>query len=233
MVNPELPKNHQQEIQDILAKFPEPFKTSLGKLKNHKVKFHVDQSVKPVVQPPRPTPYHLKDRVSKVLDEIIHEDVFEEHPTDQPAPWISNAVIVPKSGGGLRVTLDAKNVNKAIQSTNLPIPRQEDICAKLSGSTVFSRMDFKFSFWQLELDEESRPLTVFSLNDKLYRYKRLTMGFKPSQGELNTALLPLFAHIPKAHLIHDDLIIATTDMKKHKETLQAVLESVTKSGLTL
>ena len=164
---------------------------------------------------------------------MIEDDVIEEHPTDQPAPWISNAVVVPKSGGGLRITLDAKNINKAIQSTNLPIPRQEDIRAQMSGSKVFSKLDFRWAFWQILLAICSRYLTVFSMNGKLYRYKRLTMGFKPAQGELNTALRPLFAHIPNAHLIHDDLIIATKDMKEHLETLKAVLEAVTNAGVTL
>ena len=59
------------------------------------------------------------------------------------------------------------------------------------------------------------------------------MGVKSAQGELNTALIPLFAHIPKAHLIHDDLIIAARNMKEHNETLHAVLEATSKAGLTL
>ena len=74
------------------------------------------------------------------------------------------------------MTLDAKNVNKAILSTNHPIPRQEDIKAKLSGARVFSKLDFKSAYWQLELHPESRFVTVFHANDKLYRYKRLIMG---------------------------------------------------------
>ena len=49
-------------------------------------------------------------------------------------------------------------------------------------------MDFKSEFWQIELDESSRYLTVFHTNDKFYRYKHLTMGIKPPQGELNVAL---------------------------------------------
>ena len=94
--------------------------------------------------------------------------------------------------------MDASNVNKAIQSSNLPIPHQEDIRAKLAGSMVFSKLDFKSAFWQLELHPDSRYLTVFRFNDKLLRYKRLTMGIKSAQGELNLALNPIFAHITKA-----------------------------------
>ena len=105
-------------------------------------------------------------------------------------------MIVPKADGAIRMTPDARNVNKFIQASNIPIPRQEAIKAKLSGAKVFSKMDFKSAFWQLELHPDSRCLTVFHANDKLYRYERLTMGVKPAQGELNMALQPLFANKP-------------------------------------
>lgn len=223
--------NKAQDIQDCLAGYPENF-TGIGKLKNYKVKLHVNKD-KPVHVPPRSMPYHLKDRANQLIMEMIDQDVIEEHPPNEPAPWVSNVVLAPKADGSLRITLDARNVNKSILSTNLPIPRHEDIKAKLSGSQIFSKLDFKSAFWQLELEEQSRYLTVFHANDKLYRYKRLTMGIKPAQGELNTALQPLFAHIKNAHLIHDDLVIATVTEEDHIETVQQVMEVVKEAGLTL
>ena len=87
---------------------------------------------------------------------MIQQDVIEEHPATEPAPWISNAVIAPKADGAIHMTLDARNFNKAIQASNLPIPQQEDIKAKLSGAKVISKMDFKSAFWQLELHPDSR-----------------------------------------------------------------------------
>ena len=48
------------------------------------------------------------------------------------------------------------------------------------------------------------------------------MGIKPAQGELNMALQPLFAHIPQAHLIHDDLIVATETGAEHYSAIDAV-----------
>jgi len=66
------------------------------------------------------------------------------------------------------VTLDAKNLNKALYSSNYPIPRQEDIKAKLSGKKVFSKLDLKSAFWQLEIAEDARNLTTFHSNGKLF-----------------------------------------------------------------
>ena len=58
-------------------------------------------------------------------------------------------MIAPKEDGSIRVTLDARNANKALISSNQPIPRQEDIKAKLAGAKVFSKMDLKSAFWKI------------------------------------------------------------------------------------
>ena len=95
---------------------------------------------------------------------MIKADVIEEHPINEPALWISNSVIAPKPNDEIRITLDARSVNKTIQS-NHPIPRPDDIKAQLAGSKIFSKLDFKSAFFQLELARESRYLTTFG---KLY-----------------------------------------------------------------
>ena len=125
-----------------MLEFPDNF-TGFKKLKGHQVKLHVDSSVKPKSTPERSTPYHLRDRVQECIDKMLADDIIEELPPDEAAPWISQATIVPKPNGDLRMTLDARNVNKALQSSNHPIPRQEDIRAKLSGAKVFTKLDFK------------------------------------------------------------------------------------------
>ena len=67
---------------------------------------------------------------------MIEQDVIEKHPCDQPAPWISNAVLAPKQDGSRRVTLDPRNVNKSLLSSNQPILKHEDIKA---GAKFFSK----------------------------------------------------------------------------------------------
>ena len=225
-------KSNKDNLQTILSEYPQNF-SGLGKLHNYKVTLHCDTDVKPVNVPAHSFPYHLQERAQKAIDDMIKQDVIEEHPLDQPAPWVSNSVLSPKEDGSVRVTMDARNVNKAIQSSNFPIPNHEDIKAKLSGAKIFSKMDLKSAFWQIELDEKSRYLTVFHANGRLYRYKRLTMGLSSSQGELNVALRPVFAHIENVHVIHDDLVVATVTNDEHEEAIRHVMEALSKAGLTL
>ena len=210
--------------------FPKVF-TGVGALKGYQVKFHVDKDVRPVAQPARQVPFHLRAKFDREIKNMEAEGIIEEH--EGPAPWISNVVLAPKDDGQVRVTLDMKRTNKAIKATNIPIPRIEDIKSTLAGSKSFSKLDFKTAYHQLELDEESRKLTVFHAGNRLMKYKRLTMGTKPAAGELTKALQPLFLDMKKVHLIHDDLIIATESDEQNEEILMEVLKRIKESGLTL
>ena len=95
-------------------------------------KRHVNAEFKPISIPQRSILYHLKEGVSKVIEDIIKQDIIEEQPINEPAPWVSNAVIASKLDGSIRMTLDARNVNKAILPTNHSVPLHEDIKAKLA-----------------------------------------------------------------------------------------------------
>ena len=213
-----------------MSKFPAVF-TGVGKMKGVKVKFHVDPSVPPKARPKKTVPYHLQARLDREIEKLEQSGVVEDH--DGPAPWISDLVLSPKDDGGVRVTADMREPNKAILDTGLPIPKAEDIRAELHGCKTFTKLDFRTAFHQLELEEESRYLTVFAHRGKLKRHTRLTMGAKPASGELNKALRPLFAHLPAVHIIHDDLVIATETEAEHEAMIIAVLEIIQDANLTV
>ena len=103
---------------------------------------------------------------------------MENH--EGPAPWISNLVCSPKPDGGLRVTCDMREPNKAILDTGLPIPKPEDIRREFVGCKIFSKRDFRTAFHQLELDDESRILTVFPHKGKLKAPHQAHNGCKTS-----------------------------------------------------
>ena len=218
-------------IQNVVAQYPDLF-TGTGLIKNYQVKLHVNPAITPKISPQRPTPYHLRDIINEKVEQLIKDDIFEVVPKNTRTPWISNMVIVPKPDGDYRITLDAKEVNKALLCSHLPIPHVDDIKAKLSGAVLFSTLDLKSAFWQLELEPESRNLTTFYHNDILLRYKRLSMGLTPAQGELNAAVIPIFAHIPRAHVIHDNLIIATMPSDSHSSVVDQVLSLAPQNGIT-
>ena len=220
----------QPSTASILSKYENVF-TGLGKLKAHPVHFHLKPNAKPIIQPPRQIPYHLQPAFEKIIHEMERDDVIEQH--HGPVTWLANPVLIPKPDGTIRITVDLRGLNQALEDPHLPIPRIEDIMPMFNGKTIFSKLDLKTAFHQLEIDAASRPLTVFRAGDRLMRYKRLTMGTLPASGELNQRLRPILSNIPNAAIIQDDIVIAATDITSHNITLECVLAALANAGLTI
>ena len=66
-----------------------------------------------------------------------------------------------------------RQANTAIIRERHPIPTVDEVLHDLNQSKLFSKLDIKWAFHQIELDEESRPITTFVTHKGLYRYKFL------------------------------------------------------------
>ena len=67
--------------------------------------------------------------------------------------WATPRVPVPKKDGGVRIRGDYKpTVITKIEIAYHPLPTVQLITSKSSGNTVFSKIDLKTAFQQLELD---------------------------------------------------------------------------------
>ena len=216
--------------EEVLSRYKRIF-SSVGTLTDYKVTFYIDKDVQPVAQPARAVPFHLRQKLEKEIERLEREGSIEEH--EGPAPWISNVVLAPMDDGGTRLTIDMREANRAIKSTNIPIPKVEDIKSRIAGCKIFSKIDFNSAFHQLKIDEQSRYITVFHAGDRLMRRRKLTTGTTTASGELTRALLPLFKHIPEMHVIHDDALIATSDKVQHDKVLNQVLSIIGNSGMPL
>ena len=153
---------------DIREKYREVF-TGVGKLKDFQLKLHIKDDVTPVAQPVRRLPFGLRAKVDEKLDELLAKDIIEEV-SDNPTEWVSPLVVVPKTDGDVRICVDMRRANSAIERERHPIPTIEEVLYDLTGSTVFSKLDLKWGFHQVELDERSRGITTFVTHRGLYRY---------------------------------------------------------------
>ena len=174
---------------------------------------------------------HSLSEGNRQLDELLKEDIIEEVPSG-PTEWVSPLVVVPKPDGDIRVCVDMRRAKEAIKRERHPIPTIE-VLHHLNGSTVFSKLDLKWGFHQVELETESRRITAFITHRGLFQYKRLMFG--------NTSAPEKYQKIVKDELIGckgvaniaDDLIIHGCGIKEHDENLLAVLRRLKERGLTL
>ncbi|PFX12278.1 Uncharacterized protein K02A2.6 [Stylophora pistillata] len=83
--------------------------------------------------------------------------------------------------GDIRICVDMRRANSAIERERYPIPTIEEILYDLNGSTVFSKLDIKWDFHQVELGERSREIPTFVTHLGLYRLNQCEP--KDSSGE--------------------------------------------------
>ena len=61
----------------------------------------------------------------------------------------------------LRICIDMRRANSAIARKKHPLPTIEDFLHRFSGCKIFSRLDIKQAFHQIEISENSRYITTF------------------------------------------------------------------------
>ena len=77
--------------------------------------------------------------------------------------WASAAVLVWKINGGLRFCINLRKLNNQTVKDTYLLPWIDETLDSLQGSKWFSSLDLKSGYWQVKMDEESKPLTAFTV----------------------------------------------------------------------
>ena len=117
-----------KDKQDLIKQYPECF-NGIGKFQGE---YHitVDPSVPPVIHPPRRVPVSLKDDIKSELDDMVKNGIITKLEEGEPTPWVNSLVYRRKQNGRLRLCLDPKDLNAAIQREHHVTPTLEEILPK-------------------------------------------------------------------------------------------------------
>ncbi|GFN74641.1 transposon ty3-i Gag-Pol polyprotein [Plakobranchus ocellatus] len=151
---------------------------------------------------------------------------------NEPTEWV-NSMIVSVRNGKLIICLDPKDLNKAIKREHHPMKSIEEITREMPNAKVFSKVDAKSGFIQIQLDEESSKLTTFNIPLRRYRWLRLPFGLKCSPEIFQRIMDQMLEGIEGAFSMTDDILIAGRDQKHHDQILIKVLQRASKYNLKL
>ena len=79
--------------------------------------------------------------------------------------WASTVVLVQKKDRSLGFCIGLRKLNNLAIKDAYSLPHIDETLDKLQGSQWFSSLDLKSGYWQFEMDEESKLLTVTSVVD--------------------------------------------------------------------
>ena len=192
----------------------------------------VDPDAVPRFFKPRAIPYALRDRVEDELKRLQDEGIIEPVPfSDWAAPIVP---IVKADKKSVRICGDFKvTVNRAARVETYPLPRVEDLYAKLSGGQKFSKLDMRHAYLQVELEEESKEYVTINTSKGLFRYNRLPFGVSSAPAIFQRIMDQLLSNIPFVCASMDDILISGSDDDQHLDNLNKVLKRLAKAGVRL
>ena len=120
-----------------------------------KLDLEIGKNVTLVQHSPRKTQVALKDDIKSKLEQMIKQGILKE--VNEPTNWISSF----KKPGKLRVSIDPKDLNKALKRNHYYIKTLDSILPNLAKAKAFSVLDAKDGYNHIELDDESSYLTTF------------------------------------------------------------------------
>jgi len=85
----------------------------------------------------------------------------------------------------------------------------------------------------MELEEQSRDITVFSTSAGLFRYKRLSFGINSASEQYQHEVQRVLIGLEGAANISDDIIIHGKGIEAHDKNLDGAMRRIAESGLTL
>lgn len=169
--------------------------------------------------------------MERKIQQLLELDVIE--PVSGATPWVNPVVIIPKPDNDIRLCLDMRQANKAIIRGRYPIPTVDELLQSMNGSSVFSKLDLKWGYHQLEITPQSIGITTFAVHNGTYRYKRLIFGVSSASEQYQHEVASALACIEGVENTFDDIIIHAPTQKIHDQRLHAVSQRLVSCGLTL
>lgn len=187
----------------MLEQYQDVFDKEFGTI-GTKLHLETDAKILPTQLAVRRVPVAVKAQLKTELERLEKFQVIER--VEKPTSWVSSLVVVKKSNGKLRLCLDPKALNEALQRGTYRMPTLDDVLLELSNAKIFSVADVKNGFWHVELDDESKELTTFGTPFGRFCFKRMPFGLKVAPEIFQQRLHAALTGLRGIYAIADDIL---------------------------
>ena len=219
---------------DFIRRFSQIFSTGdadLGHSTMVRHRIELDNDI-PFKQRHRRIPPSMYDEITSHLKDLLSAGVIRQ----SHSPWTSNVVLVKRKDGRLRICIDYRELNRRTIKDSYALPRIEELLDCLGGMRFFSVLDMKSGYHQVEMAEEHKQRTAFTVGPLgFFEYNRMPFGLSNApatyQRLMETSLQGLHLKICLVYI--DDLIIFSKTYEEHLERLELVFRRLQECGLKL
>ena len=187
--------------------FPDIF-DGIGTIKDAVVKLDVDQTITPVIQPPRKIPQAIVDPLKQEIERMLSLGVIRKFDINEATDWYHNLVLVCKPKGKLRVCLDLRTIKKALRFNVHNARTFQDMTSSIRKISKVSKIEINSGFWTLPMNGQSQLLMTFNTPWGQYCFIKIPFGLNQIQYFFQYYMDQHFQDInPITNFIADDTMI--------------------------
>ena len=165
----------------------------------------------------------------KEIDKLLEAGVIRE----SHSSWSAPVVIVPKSNGEKRLCVDFRALNKITRTYIWPMPRAEDIFAKLGKAMYFTTLDLRAGYHHIALDKDAIKKTGFCLPFGKYEYLKVPFGLAQAPAYFQNLMNKVLKGLGFAISYLDDIIIFSETPEEHLRHIKIVLKRLQNANLKM
>ena len=200
--------------------------TSLVK---HKIKL---DNYTPFKERYRRSPPNLFEEVKNHLKEMIQVGAIRR----SNSPWASAVVLVRKEDGSLCFCIDLRQLNARTIKDAYSLSRIDETLDCLGGAIIFTSLDLKSGYWQVEMDEESNALTAFTVGPLgFYECEKMPFGLTNAPATFQRLMESCLGklHLNWCIIYLHDIIVFSKTPEDHLIRLHGIFEKLSTAGLKL
>lgn len=164
-------------------------------------------------------------KFQKEVEDHINKLLKAGRIVESNTPWVHPSVIVPKKNGSLRICLDLRSTNEVTIPDHFPLPRIDDLLAKVSGSKYFTSIDCASGYLQLKLSEKAQKKCGWITHVGVYEFVYLPFGLKNAGAYFSRTMSRILSGLQENCLFYlDDICIFTQTFEEHLKAIRTVFE---------
>ena len=199
----------------------------------------------PVSSRPHALPSKHYEWVQKEIESLECASVINKG----MSPWASPVVIVPKMSSPRewpkkRLCVDFRKVNELQQHVITegksksqisihPLPKIDEMYAKLKGAKVFSTIDLRSGYHHIVLGKDSRAKTAFFTPFGKYEFLMVPFGLAQAPAYFQLLMNKVLEGLSYAMTYLDDIIIFSKNEEDHLRHLEEVFHQLRQAGLKM
>ncbi len=141
---------------------------------DREIQFMID--VVPKTVPISKAPYRMAPAVLRELKAQLQYLLEKCFIRPSISPWGASMLLVTKKDGSLQLCIDYRELNKVTSKNKYPLPGIVDLFYQLQGFYIFSKIDLRSGYHQLNVKSEDISRTVCRTQYGHYEFTVMPFG---------------------------------------------------------